>query len=227
MKTIRLIDLCCKAGGCSVGYFQAAKDLGINIQIVGVDIEYQPNYPFDFIQDDAVTFAQRELKNFTHVHCSPPCQDFSNSTLVHKKRGKTYIDILPQIKPLLYNCGLPGVIENVPGSPIRNDIVLRGDMFGLKVIRKRHFELVNWFTLSHQLPQKKGTVVNGDYVIVYGKCAWKKSAGKIVKPHFAKETIKSTWSYAMGIDWMKKDAELAEAIPPAYTRYIGNEFFKI
>jgi len=225
-KKILLLDLCCKAGGCSMGYFQAAKDLGLSIEITGVDIEPQPNYPFKFIQSDAIEYLQNNWHKYSHIHASPPCQKYSNATAFMRGKGKIYQDNLEELKRLMIETGLPGVIENVPTAPIRPDIVLRGDMFGLKVLRKRHFELINWWAMNPIMPHKKGTVYNGDFVSVYGKAGIKKSGKhKAVEPKFKQRTIKETWQFAMGIDWMTKDSELAEAIPPAYTRYIGRDFF--
>lgn len=226
-EVIRLLDLCCKAGGCSVGYWQAAQDLGVNIEITGVDIEHQNNYPFNFIQADAIEFIKTNWHNYTHIHASPPCQKYSNASAYMRSKGKKYPDIIAEIRTLMNSTGLPGVIENVPTAPVRPDIVLRGDLFGLKVLRKRHFELINWWAMNPILPQKRGTVYDGDYVSVYGKAGIKKSGNyRAAQPKFKKRTIKETWKFAMGIDWMQKDTELAEAIPPAYTRYIGKEFFK-
>ena len=224
-KTIHLLDLCCKAGGCSVGYKQAANDIGLDIQITGVDIEPQPNYPFNFIQADAVEYLHENWHKYTHVHASPPCQPYSNSTAHLRLKGKVYRDNLVEIREAMLLTGLPGVIENVPSAPIRPDLILRGDMFNLKVLRKRHFELINWWMMNPYMPQKTGSVRDGDYVSVYGKAGIKKSGNnKAAQPKFKQKTIKETWGYAMGIDWMTKDSELAEAIPPAYTRYIGNFF---
>lgn len=209
-----------------MGYFLAAKDLGFNIEITGVDIEPQPNYPFNFVQADASDFFISNWKHFSHVHASPPCQKYSNATAHQRANGKVYRDNLDELRLLITESKLPGVIENVPTAPLRPDIVLRGDMFGLKVLRKRHFELINWFAMNPIMPLKKGTVYDGDYVSVYGKAGIKKSSKyRAAQPKFKKRTIKETWQYAMGIDWMTKDTELAEAIPPAYTRYIGRDFF--
>jgi DNA (cytosine-5)-methyltransferase 1 len=224
---IKLLDLCCKAGGCSMGYFQAAQDLGFEIEITGVDIEEQPNYPFKFIKADAVEYLKNNWKNYTHLHASPPCQPFTQSTKQFRNKGKCYNNILTEVRELMYKTNLPGVIENVPSAPIRPDIVLRGDLFGLKVIRKRHFELVNWFCLNPFLNKIKGSVRNGDYVSVFGKEGLKGQKNNPFPCKFRKHTIKETWAYAMGIDWMIKGNELAEGIPPAYTRYIGREFLKI
>jgi DNA (cytosine-5)-methyltransferase 1 len=119
--------------------------------------------------------------------------------------------------------GLPGVIENVPQAPIKRDIILRGDMFGLKVLRVRHFELVNWWAMCPMMPNKIGSVKMGDYCSVFGKGSYTKSKFDLM-PKFKKEIVVKTWNYAMGIDWMKKEKELSNSIPPAYTRYIGQYF---
>ncbi len=226
-KVIKLLDLCCKAGGCSMGYHKAALDLGYKIEITGIDIEPQANYPFEFVQADAVEFLKSNWQDYTHLHASPPCQEYSVSTAHLRQKVKIYRDNLDELRELMQKTGLPGVIENVPNAPLRPDIVLRGDMFGLKVLRKRHFELVNWWAMNPVMPKKNGSVAEGDYVSVYGKCGIKKSGkGKAVQPKFKKRTIKETWKYAMGIDWITRDEELAEAIPPEYTRFIGREFFR-
>ena len=209
-----------------MGYYQAAEDLGIKIEITGVDIEPQPNYPFVFVLADASEYLRENWQKYTHIHASPPCQRYSQSTAFMRSQGKIYLDSLDEIRTIMTETGLPGVIENVPSAPVRPDVVLRGDMFGLKVLRKRHFELVNWWSMNAVMPHKVGALYDGDYVCVYGKAGIKKSGKyRAAQPKFKKRTIKETWAYAMGIDWMKKDTELAEAIPPAYTRYIGRDFF--
>lgn len=225
MSKVYLLDLCCKAGGCSVGYERAAKKMGIDIEIVGVDIEPQKNYPYEFIQADAVDFLSKNLKEFTHIHASPPCQ--KHTTLSHpivSKTNKQYDCIINPLRNLIKESRRPGLIENVPNAPIRNDIVLNGEMFGLGVIRIRHFEAVNWFSLSPLSPKIKGTVKNGDYITVAGKGSLKCKNGKRYK-NFNENIIK-TWSDAMGIDWMTEYSELANAIPPAYTHYIGLDFLQ-
>jgi DNA (cytosine-5)-methyltransferase 1 len=221
--SVRLLDLCCKAGGCSMGYFLAAKDLGIDIEIIGVDIEPQPNYPFRFIKADAVEYLKANWQNFTHIHASPPCQEYSVSTTQFKKKGKKYRDNLHELKFEMKKTGLPGVLENVMPAPISGDIVLRGDMFGLKVLRKRKFELINWFAMAPTIGQKFGSVKNGDYAQVVGKGQLKTTNGKKFK--IPGNNITEVWRNAMQIDWMTKE-ELAQAIPPAYMRYIGRDFFK-
>ncbi len=226
MKTIKLLDLCCKAGGGAAGYEQAAKDLGVKIQITGIDIEPQKNYPFKFIQADAVEFLKKHHSKFTHIHASPPCQKYTPSTSQYKKQGKVYKDNLSDLRALMYETGLPGVIENVMQAPLRPDIILRGDMFGLGVIRKRKFEIVNWFALQPLPAKLNGSVKEGDFVSVFGKGSWQTNKGGNKRPKFEKSTIRETWAYAMGVTHKMLDIELSEAIPPAYTRYIGVEFFK-
>lgn len=223
MSGIVLYDLCCKAGGCSVGYYRAAKALGKKITIVGVDIEPQPNYPYDFVLGDAVEFLKHN-QNCTHIHASPPCQEYTKATANQRKQGKKYTDITEPMSKLMYETGKPGVMENVMQAPIRPDIILRGDVFGLKVIRKRKFELINWWMMQPEFPRLRGKVKDGDFVSVFGNANLQKDCKRL--KGFEDQTIIASWKHAMGIDWMSKDYELSNAIPPAYTEYIGIEFFK-
>jgi len=230
VNQIRLLDLCCGAGGAAMGYYQAAQKMGIHITITGIDINEQPNYPFNFIKTDAVEYIKQFGKLYTHVHASPPCQKWSNSTALQRANGKEYPDIVDPIRNEMLKFGIPCIIENVLQAPIASDVILRGDMFGLKVLRKRKFELINWFMLKPGMPIKRGSVIEGDYVSVFGKAAWIKSGKMKVAgqkmPKFKKKTIMETWKYAMGIDWKISNKELSEAIPPAYTNYLGLEFLK-
>lgn len=223
MKKLKLLDLCCKAGGCSMGYFQAAKDLGIELEITGIDIEPQPNYPFIFIQADAVEFLRANYMDYSHFHASPPCQPYSVSTIKFRNEGKIYRDNLLDLRIEMEKTGLPGIIENVMPAPIPGDIVLRGDMFGLKVLKKRKFQLINWFCMAPGIPEKIGSVKAGDYAQVLGNGQLKVTGGGKFKVEG--NNVLEVWSNAMGIDWMTIE-ELAEAIPPAYTRYIGRSFLK-
>ena len=223
-RVVKLLDLCCKAGGCSVGYYQAACDMGIKIEITGVDIEAQPNYPFKFIKADAVDYLKKNYKKYTHIHASPPCQMYTFCNAMWRNKGKEYPDILEPLKKEMHLTGLPGVIENVMSAPIKRDIVMRGDIFGLGVIRKRKFECVNWFCLTPGLPLIKGSVMEGDYITVTGKGSLLSNRGKKCK--IEGKNVKEVWRKAMGIDWMTT-SELSQAIPPAYTRYIGFDFFRI
>jgi DNA (cytosine-5)-methyltransferase 1 len=229
MKKIKLLDMFCGAGGAAMGYYKRAIEMGFEIEITGIDLYDQPNYPFNFIKDDAISYATRYINYFTHVHASPPCQKWSCSTAFQRASGKIYLDYIQPTRDIIEMSGLPGIIENVPQAPIYPDVVLRGDMFGLKVLRKRHFELINWFCMNPSMPKKIGSVMNGDYVSVFGKGAWIKSgkmkqAGQMM-PKFKLRTILETWKFAMGVDWKMKDTELSESIPPAYTHYLSQDFF--
>lgn len=220
---IKLLDLCCKAGGASMGYYLGAKDQGLDIHITGVDIEPQPRYPFTFVQADALQYVKDNYKWFSHIHASPPCQNYSCITQMHKNAGHVYSDLLKDFLNFFATIYKPVVIENVMPAPIRPDLVLRGDLFGLKLLKQRKFQFENFFMLKPQLPKKRGSVKNGDFATVVGNG---QSGVNGVRTKIPGETVNQMWSYAMGIDWMNNH-ELAEAIPPPYTRYISQYFFNV
>lgn len=199
MDKPRLLDLFCGAGGAAMGYSRA----GFNI--VGVDINPQPRFPFEFHQADALTFP---LENFDAIHASPPCQAF---TKAKKLQGNLHSDFVTPIRERFQNTNIPWIIENVPGAPLINPITLCGAMFDLKVYRHRLFEssfsLIEPLHPEHYLTQPKmgRPVTEGDIIQVVG--------------HFSNVPYARR---AMGIDWMMQH-ELAESIPPAYTECIGNQ----
>ena len=203
----RLLDLFCGAGGAGMGYHQAGFD------VVGVDIQPMPNYPFEFVQGDALSYLAEHGHEFNAIHASPPCQASSALTKGTNK-GKRYVNLIPATRELLATFNVPTVIENVQGSDLRRDLVLCGEMFGLGVIRHRYFEL------NFPAPQpahvahrgrvagyRHGVWFDGPYFAVYGDGGGKGSVAQ--------------WQTAMGIDWTSVRKEIAEAIPPAYTRHIG------
>jgi DNA (cytosine-5)-methyltransferase 1 len=188
-----------------MGYHRAGFD------VVGVDIEPQPNYTFRFYQADALRLDDRwiEAERFDAIHASPPCQLWSG---MHGSSGP---DLITPLRPLLEATGLPYVIENVPGAPLEGPI-LCGSSFGLGVRRHRRFEtnfplIVPPCAHGQQAPRFE----------VYDHGAWYKSA---VVPVYGTGGGKGRehWAEAMGIDWMT-DSEMAEAIPPAYTELIGHQ----
>jgi DNA (cytosine-5)-methyltransferase 1 len=202
---MKVLDLCCGAGGCSMGYDWA----GFNV--VGVDEAPQKHYPFEFIQDDALNYLLCEdLSEFDFIHASPPCQAYSKVCQVHRNNGKVYPDIIKQIRSLLVRSDKPFVIENVEGAPLYRPVMLCGTMFDLKVLRHRLFES-NFYIKSPGRCNHNGTVKDGDYFTVCGNGSGKN-----------RDNVKN-WSDAMDIHWMTRD-ELTQAIPPAYTRYIGECF---
>ena len=219
MDRPRLLDLFCCAGGAGTGYHRAGFD------VVGVDINPQPNYPFTFIQENALELLERVLthdglRNYDAIHASPPCQASSALTKGTNKAtgwGDDHVDLIPATRELLDATGLPYVIENVQGSSLRRDMTLCGEMFGLAVIRHRYFELSGFaFTPPEHKPHRgrvagyrHGEWFEGPYFAVYGD-----GGGKGTVPQ---------WQDAMGIDWTNVRKEIAEAIPPAYTEFIGHQ----
>ena len=200
----RLLDLFCGAGGASMGYHRAG------FEVVGGDINPQPHYPFEFHQADALEYP---LEGFDAYHASPPCQAYSRTTNKHRKyEGKEYPDLVGATRAMLQETGRPYIIENVVGSPLETCIILRGDMFGLKVIRPRLFEL-SFLVLQPQIERQKGLLCGRDYFrVLSGSGCWCK--GEETKGTF------DEWKQAMGIDWTDLKG-LSQAIPPAYTEYIG------
>lgn len=206
----RILDLFCGAGGAAVGYSRAGFD------VLGVDIAPQPDYPFKFVQCDAIEMMRYYggLGEFAAIHASPPCQASSTLTAGTNK-GRAYPQLIPETRAALDASGIPYVIENVIGAPIRRDLVLCGEMFGLGVIRHRVFEL-SGFTVSQP-----------DHIAHRGRVAGWRHGEFFEGPYFAvygagggKGTVEQ-WRIAMGIDWMTERKEIAESIPPAYTEYIG------
>lgn len=139
MKPV-LLDLFCGVGGASEGYYRAGFD------VVGVDIEPQSDYRYKFRQGDALALLPDLIEEFNPVAVagSPPCQAKCTLTTGTNQGKFTYPQLIPQTRALFEASGLPYVIENVNGAPIRKDVTLCGEMFGLGVIRHRHFELGGW-----------------------------------------------------------------------------------
>lgn len=143
MTRPRLLDLFCGAGGGGYGYHLAGFD------IVGVDIVAQPRYPFAFVQADALEYVAAHGREFDAIHASPPCQKFTALGRLHAANGyyARHVDLIAETRQALRRLGLPYVIENVPGAPLENPVMLCGSMFGLRVYRHRIFE-TSWFQLA-------------------------------------------------------------------------------
>lgn len=213
---MRLLDLYCGAGGAAVGYHQAGFT-----DIVGVDINPQPNYPFAFVQADVLNFMGRltpgdARHQFDLIHASPPCQ--AHSTLRHSPGAGSYEDLIPATRQLLQESGVPYVIENVPGAPLDNPVTLCGSSVnltyeGYELRRHRLFETN--FPLLVPPCQHKGMVLG-----VYGDLAAHKR-----KSTRGWKAGRQDAQQLMGIDWMN-DQELVQAIPPAYTKHIGEAFIQ-
>lgn len=206
---MRLLDLFCKAGGSTKGYQRAG------FYVVGVDIEPQLNYCGDeFVQCDAIQYLDAYGWMFDAIHASPPCQAYSMSSAQWRKNGKQYPDLVKPTRELLKQIGKPYIIENVPGAPLINPVILNGPLFNMALRRKRLFET------SFEIPfflipsEDKSNFRMGRPV----------SEGDVITPvgHF------SNVDYArrvMDIDWMT-GAELSQAIPPAYCEFIGKHLMQ-
>lgn len=232
-----LLDLFCGAGGAAVGYARAG------FEVIGVDHVAQPHYPFEFVQADAMTYP---LDGFDAIHASPPCQAFT--ALRTMPNARQYDDLLTPTRLRLDATGTPYIIENVEGAPMVGAFVrLCGSMFGLgtgdaELRRHRLFELRGFYTLTPSCAHYTRHLVIGVYgghgrdrrrtVGVYGD-----GNGRGYRRHPATVGVvgnaggqsarDGTQQFstdqrreAMGIDWMTGD-ELSQAIPPAYTEFIG------
>ncbi len=224
-----LLDLFCRMGGATVGYQRAG------FHVIGVDIEPQPGYPGDeFYQEDALRFLRHVggwvMDRPVLIHTSPPCQEGNTATASNRARGivDSHVQLVPPTRELLDRIGIPYVIEQPTSSRkglIRRDLTLCMDTFKGElpppwVQKHRSFEL-SGFTVP-QPPHRKhegyvrghrhGVVRQGPYVAGYGDGGGKATAEEL--------------RHAMGIDWMTERFDLCEAIPPAYTEYIGRAFWE-
>lgn len=199
----RILDLFCAAGGAAMGYHLAG------FEVVGVDINPQPHYPFEFIQGDAMTYP---LEGFDFIHASPPCQAYTRKSANWGRKRVRVIehpDLLGPTRDRLVASGLPFIIENVPGAPINSQVTLCGSMFGLRIQKHRLFE-ANW-----TLPPAPAKC---DHTDLYSPWSGK---GRTAAEH----------RLAQGTPWIPTGGgasrlagvtgDLNNAIPPAYTEYLG------
>ena len=215
MRRPRLLDLFCCAGGAAVGYHQAGFD------VVGVDIKPQPHYPFPFIQADALSLDASFIASFDVLHASPPCQAYSDLAK-RNGNGDDWPRLIEPVRDMFVGSGLPYVIENVEGAPLKDYVVLCGTMFDeLRVLRHRLFE-TNFSVVPP--PHKPHPLVHtfDRRKAHYGKTdEWK----DYVQVTGGGNCTIAAARDAMGIDWMNK-REINESIPPAYSRFIGRELMK-
>ena len=194
MTRPRLLDLFCGAGGAAMGYHRASFD------VIGVDINPQPHYPFPFIQGDALEYVREHGKEYDAIHASPPCQHYAAVT---EWRGNTddHPDLIPMTQALLEQTGKPYVIENVARAPLHGAFRLCGTLFNLNIRRHRYFECPS---LDYQLVEPCRH--NGEMAFMH--------------------KYERAYADAMGCDWMTTH-EAREAIPPAYTEWIGKQLMKV
>jgi DNA (cytosine-5)-methyltransferase 1 len=210
---VKLLDLFCGAGGCSMGYHRAG------FEVVGVDIKPQKHYPFEFHQADALEYLAEHGAEFDVMHASPPCQAYSAGSRMRTGNSKNHPKLIEPVRELLIVSGKTYVIENVVGAPLINPILLCGSMFGLRVRRHRLFE-TNIFILSKPCEHSRQSIVIG----VYGDHAEDSCIRKGHPARRAKDMDDAR--DAMGIDWMETWHEIKEAIPPAYTEWIGKQIME-
>lgn len=214
------LDLFCKAGGASMGLHQAGFD------VIGCDIERQPHYPFTFVQADALAHPF-DLSRFAFVWASPVCKRYSRIWRGQEHRRDDYPDQIEPVRQVLLTSGRPFAIENVIGAPMRCDVLLTGAQFGLPIVRDRQFEIHGFRAPFGLHPQHfRETTKNGGLAMVAGGGGAMKgwNIENWYKPEVrarlsARNSVRG-WREAMGIEWMTR-GELAQAIPPAYAKFIG------
>lgn len=217
-----LLDLFCCAGGAAMGYHRAGFD------VTGIDmIDRSARYPFAFRQGDALALLAALIETggisaYSVVHASPPCQGKCALTVGTNQSqgwGGMHVDLVAPTRELLDASGLPYVIEQPDGkADVRKDISLCGEMFGLGVLRHRNFELGGWTAERPKHIRHRGYVRgwrhgeyrDGPYVAAYGNGGGKGTVAEM--------------QAAMGIDWTDVREELTEAIPPAYSEWLGRAF---
>ena len=216
MSRPRLLDLFCCAGGAGMGYHQAG------FHVIGVDINRQPRYPFEFIQADIMIdpienfVAWVRAMGFVAIHASPPCQ--AHTSMKTMPDARLHLDLIPDTRARLVATGLPYVIENVSGAPLNDPVKLCGSMFGLgakgaQLRRHREFE-TNWYLLSPGTCRHSAPTIG-----IYGEgCRDSRRKYDKTIPEFTVVDGRD----AMGMPWASL-AEICEAIPPAYTRFIGGQ----
>jgi DNA (cytosine-5)-methyltransferase 1 len=189
-----------------MGYYRAGFD------VIGVDIKPQPHYPFKFVQADVMEYP---IGGFDAIHASPPCQAFTVMRMLGEaggKRSRPSVDLVDRTRQRLQEAGVPWIMENVVGAPLCNPLMLCGSAFGLAVRRHRLFESSHLiFGLPCDHPSERAVGVYGDH-----------PQHQLPREGGIKARTLSEGQEAMGIDWMPWRS-LTQAIPPAYTEWIGRQ----
>jgi DNA (cytosine-5)-methyltransferase 1 len=215
----RLLDAFGRRGGAARGYQQA----GWHVTVVDID-DFSDNHGGDlFVQADAITYIRDHGHHYQAIHAGPPCQGQIAITSANRTRPgwhDQHRNLIPATRRALAEVhaatGIPTVIENGASKHLRPDMLLCGETFGLGVIRHRYFEVAGLLPMQPPHSPHRGRIrgwrhgawFDGPYLAVYGDSSSKGSVAE--------------WQAAMGIDWMDDRGDLAEAIPPAYTRWIGD-----
>lgn len=216
----RLLDLFCCAGGAAMGYHRAG------FEVVGVDLAFQKNYPFEFHQADAIAYVREHAHEFDVIHASPPCQAFSRTKTLHSNE---HPDLVAITREALIASGKPYIIENVVGAPLRDPLILCGTEFNLtapdvdgvplKVLRHRLFES-NVALHGNGGCRHDPTVLTAS---IYG------AGGGWTPTHRDSPTRRGGYvphtdvcRALLGVDWTNKH-ELSQVVPPAFTEHLGRQ----
>ena len=204
---MKMLDLCCHAGGAAWGYHLAGFD------VTGIDIKPMPGYPFQFIQSDALTFP---LDGFDAVHAAPPCQLWSAYRRRPGLTARSYPDLIGSLRARLTAWGGPYVIENVPGSPLREPVTYCGSSFGLDVRRHRWFE--------SNVPLNAPPCDHSWQTPRFPPATNRANLRRTVEVGVYRIPL-AVQRQAMGISWMTL-SQLSQATPPAYTEHIGRQLMR-
>lgn len=210
----RLLDLYCGAGGASAGYDLAGFD------VMGVDVRPQPRYPYPLLVADVLELTPRFLRYFDLIHASPPCQHATAMRTMHNARP--HVDLIHATRALLLSAEVDFVIENVEGAALITPVTLCGTMFGLgydtaELRRHRQFETTFPVNTPWNMACQHGS---GGVIGVYGGHVRNRRRRKSGVSTGRRDFPAGAGQEAMGIQWMTL-AELSQAIPPAYTQWVG------
>lgn len=203
---MKALDIFCCAGGASDGLTRAGFD------VHGIDYEPQPEYPHTFRQADALDIRASELREYSLVWASPPCQAFT----AYKRRPdhvRPALNLIPETRELLRSAGVPYIIENVPGAPLENPVTLCGSMFGLDVCRHRIFETsfpvtppkCNHDVWTHRYPGATNRAPNSRKTVEVG----------VYRIPLATQIA------AMGMRRKVTLPKLSQMVPPAFAEWLG------
>lgn len=223
---MRVLDLFCGEGGAGYGYHQAG------FEVVGVDLHAQPRYPFAFVRSDCLALDVRFLRFFDLIHASPPCQFGTAMRHAPNAKGEAgHPNLIPGTRKLLQAAGVPYVIENVVEvAPYLIDpVMLCGSMFGLGCTlstgERFHLQRRRVFETSWGMTPPRPATTRAPVIGVYGGHVRNRSAmhGGRGTIDFPGENRPALAAEAMGMPWATMKG-MSEAIPPAFTRYIGAQF---
>lgn len=202
---MKFLDLFCCCGGISKGFNNTFP----NSEITGIDITNNHKYPYNFIHKDIFDLPLSFFEQFDLIHASPPCQHYFYG--INQEHRNDFPDLVDKTRQLLLKIGKPFTLENIPNSPLRKDLILCGEMFDLRVIRHRIFE-IHGFTipqLKHKQHKKPIDKKHSWYAQIAG------NGGNSYSYRI------EDWQKAMDINWVNDRKHLTQMIPPKYYEYIS------